>query len=96
MVYLSDGFNWQDDNKICADMIRDKILPIVNVYAYGEVDASRYWWASSGNQGVFSPPGDFGKMVEREFRNEEHVSWAVLKEMGQVPEAIRRFFAKGR
>lgn len=93
-VYLSDGFNWGEDNNECYRLLKEKILPIVNQYAYGEVSVGREWWTAG--RGTFSPPGDFGKMIEQKLGDDERVAWAVIKEMEQVPDAIKRFFGKGR
>lgn len=94
-VYLSDGFNWGTDNDICKGLIREKILPIANHYAYGEVSASRWGLPTTGGN-PFTPPGDFGKMLVANFKPEDHVAWAVLKQMEHVPDAIKKFFEKGR
>lgn len=102
VIYLSDGFNWGDDDAICKKMILEKIVPVVNLYAYGEVDVSRYY--SPGSSGPFSFPGSFGKMITqmvgskelKEINKEDYVAIAPLKAMDQVTEAIKKFFGKGR
>ncbi len=40
--HFSDGDNWSgEDTKLCLDLMRDSILPKVNVFCYGQVE-SRY------------------------------------------------------
>lgn len=99
-VYLSDGFNWASDNAICRNLLKEKILPIVNLYAYAEVEVFRYWWAqASGKTGQFSSPGNFGNMLKDlaaslEKPLAEKIGLAALKAIEDVPQAIKKFFGK--
>lgn len=103
--YHSDGFNIGgvgdfDDDQVCRDLIRNKILPTVNQYTHCEVNANRYWYQDyerqrSSANGSFSPAGSFGKMLQREFRSNKLVVCTNLTSMDKVPDAIRAVFAQG-
>ena len=36
---FSDGDNWGEDNERAFDILREKILPHVNLYCYGQVES---------------------------------------------------------
>lgn len=100
-VYLSDGFNWEDDDELCVQLLREKILPIVNQYSYGEVSVERPWWPRSGGVaaggvGGFSPSGNYGRILQRDFKDDERVALGQVRSMDQVPDAIKAFFKKGK
>lgn len=103
LVYLSDGFNYTEDDLVCKELIREQFLPMIigadqgGLYNYSEVDVER-WWRQPTTGGppssVFSPTGNFGKMIAETFRDQERVSTGMLKKMEQVPDAIKRVFQK--
>lgn len=105
-MYFSDGFNIGDygeidDNQLCAELIRDEILPCVNQYFYGEVRDSRPWWnvsmeLSEDPSSKFQPAGNFGKMLAKIFKTEPLVIRANLKTAEEVPNAIREAFGQGQ
>lgn len=37
--HFSDGDNWGDDNSTCFDLLTKKILPVVNLFCYGQVES---------------------------------------------------------
>lgn len=43
----SDGDNWEDDNKVCKSLLLDEILPVVQHYAYVQVEPDRSYTARS-------------------------------------------------
>lgn len=105
-IYFSDGFNIgnygdvADDNELCAEIIGEKILPIVNQYTYCEVAAHRYWWPSSPKKSrdpsqKFKPAGSFGNMMQEKFDEHELVVSTNLQSMDEVPDAIKNVFGRG-
>lgn len=36
---FSDGDNWGEDNLLCVDLLKDSILPHVNLFCYGQVES---------------------------------------------------------
>lgn len=94
-IYLSDGFNYGSDNDYCMDLLEEKILPIVNQYSYVEVTPA-HWWLPQGNAGgSFSAAGEFSKILEKNFGDNDLVVNATLHSMDDVPDAIRAIFGKG-
>jgi len=38
--HFSDGDNWSaDDTRLCVDLLAQRILPVVNLFAYGQVES---------------------------------------------------------
>jgi uncharacterized protein len=37
--HFSDGDNWGDDNRICLQILREKLLPRINLFGYGQVES---------------------------------------------------------
>jgi len=99
--YFSDGFNWGGDDEICMDLIGSKILPIVNLYAYGETAASHFWFEEEEKDDesigeIFSPAGSFGVALEGEFGRHPLVKGVNLESLERVPEAIKTVFKDGK
>lgn len=91
-IYFSDGFNWEEDNEKVLKLLREKIIPISNQYAYGEVEPSwRSWYSSSGTPG-FSEPGRFGRILANQFSSEKRVVYLSLKTKDDAWEAFKKFF----
>ena len=52
----SDGDNWADDSPLCSDLLLNKILPLVQFYAYVEItprDHQALWRAYEGMVDLF-------------------------------------------
>src|SRR3989344_313375 len=99
-VYLSDGFNFGDDDDLCLELIRENNLPVVNQYTYCEVSAEREWWGATLAEGGdpnsrFSPSGSFGKMLQDNFSNDTRVACTNLKKIQDIPGALKAVFGKG-
>jgi uncharacterized sporulation protein YeaH/YhbH (DUF444 family) len=37
--HFSDGDNWGDDNSLCMELLKEKLLPKVNLFGYGQVES---------------------------------------------------------
>lgn len=98
-VYLSDGLNWSSDNQTFVQILREKLLPIVNQYNYGQIEFLREWFGaySRSGAGVFSPPGTIGKLLEEQFKGVENLAQTSIANAQDetIYEAIRKFFGKG-
>lgn len=101
-LYFSDGFNWGGDDQKCLELLRDKILPIVNQYTYGEIQTQRWWGFDEPEDEIeekvaekFSPSGSFGLMLADQFEDNELVVGVNLYDMEDVPDAIKRAFEHG-
>jgi len=84
VFHFSDGDNWSgEDTKVCLDLLADEMLPIVNQFAYGQVE-SRY------GSGQF-----FKDLLERFNDNEKIVSSRIADREG-IYESIKHFLGAGR
>ncbi|MSP54823.1 MAG: DUF444 family protein [Myxococcales bacterium] len=81
---FSDGDNWSSsDTKTCMDMLRTRILPKVNLFAYGQVE-SEYG------------SGQFFQDIAKEFNGDERVAISRIPDRGAIMGSIRDFLGKGR
>lgn len=86
-IYLfqfSDGDNWsQGDTEHCLQLLDGKLLPIVNLFAYGQVESP---YGS----------GQFIRDLEGPLAGDERAVLHVVEGKDGIPEAIRAFLGKGR
>ncbi|MBV7327546.1 DUF444 family protein [Chloroflexi bacterium TSY] len=86
-IYLfqfSDGDNWDSDNTISLNIIREHLLPISNLYCYGQVDEYRYS-AYAGAFIDYLQEFDAENMITARIANEE-----------AIYDAIKTFLGKGK
>jgi uncharacterized sporulation protein YeaH/YhbH (DUF444 family) len=99
IIYLSDGMNWTQDNEKFVEILRDKLLPIVNQYNYGQIQLERPWWDAYGQSGakVFAPPGTIGRLIQDNFEDKENIAQTVIGSEDEevIIDAIKKFFGKG-
>lgn len=82
--HFSDGDNWGGgDTKECVRLLKEDILPRVNLFCYGQVESP---YGS----------GQFIKDLEKEFREEEEVVTSQIKDRDAIYESIKTFLGKGR
>jgi uncharacterized protein len=81
---FSDGDNWSsDDTATCMDILKQEILPAVNLFCYGQVE-SPYG------------TGQFIKDLEDVFKDQELLVTSEIKSKDGIPDSIRAFLGKGR
>ncbi len=81
---FSDGDNWSSsDTKTCLQMLRDRILPSVNLFAYGQVE-SEYG------------SGQFIQDIGGAFQSDERVVISRIPDRDAIMSSIRDFLGKGR
>ena len=86
--HISDGDSWGDsDNETSFKIMKEKILPYVNVFNYAEV---LRWF--SFNEGKHS---DFYNQMRKVF-NEEEVLMAHISKKEEIIDAIKIFLGKGK
>lgn len=81
---FSDGDNWGEDNKSCMQILNEKILPVCNLFCYGQVDSP---YGS----------GDYIKSLSKAF-GAEHKK-IILSEIANrdgIYESIRTFLGTGK
>jgi uncharacterized sporulation protein YeaH/YhbH (DUF444 family) len=82
--HFSDGDNWSsDDTGVALEIVKTKILPRSNQFAYGQVESP---YGS----------GQFLKEILGALASDERVAWAEIKGRDTVLDAIRAFLGKGR
>jgi uncharacterized protein len=82
--HFSDGDNWSvDDTVLCIELLKNDILPKVNLFCYGQVESP---YGS----------GQFLKDLNDHFEDEESVLSSEIKNKEGIMEAIRTFLGKGK
>jgi sporulation protein YhbH len=82
--HFSDGDNWSvDDTQTCLDILKDGILPRVNLFCYGQVESP---YGS----------GQFIKDLQEKFDDEESLVTSEIKGKEAIMDSIRDFLGKGR
>lgn len=82
--HFSDGDNWSaDDTRLCLDIMRNRLLPAVNVFCYGQVESP---YGS----------GQFIKDVKDAFRSEERVLTSEIPHKDAIYKSIKDFLGKGK
>jgi len=81
---FSDGDNWGEDNKAALSMLRDDILPKVNLFCYGQVESP---YGS----------GEFYRVLEEGFGTEhEQLVLSEIESREAIYDSIKTFLGKGK
>ena len=84
LFHFSDGDNWsQGDTDECVELLRERLLPGVNLFGYGQVE-SPYG------------TGQFLHDVNEAFRADERVVTSEIKDEDGIYDSIRAVLGKGR
>lgn len=82
--HFSDGDNWSaEDTKYCLRLLKDEILPKVNMFGYGQVE-SKYG------------SGQFLKDLMKEFPEDDKLITSRVPNREKIPDSIRDFLGKGK
>lgn len=82
--HFSDGDNWSiDDTHACVELLKQKILPAVNLFAYGQVESP---YGS----------GQFIKDLSEHFDEDDRVVTSEIKGKDAIMDSIKEFLGKGR
>lgn len=81
--HFSDGDNWSmDDTLACVDILKQKLLPRVNMFAYGQVESP---YGS----------GQFIKDLREHFQKDERVVTSEIRDKDAIVNSIKEFLGKG-
>jgi len=81
--HFSDGDNFSDDNQICVDVLRDTLLPALNLFCYGQVSITD----------TFS---EFKTVIDNLFKgNEKVITNGIYNRDGIYP-SIKAFLGTGK
>jgi len=82
--HFSDGDNWSvDDTVTCVELLKTKILPYVNLFAYGQVESP---YGS----------GQFIKDLGEHFDEDDRVVTSEIKGKDAIMDSIKDFLGKGK
>ena len=82
--HFSDGDNWSvDDTLLCVDILKKLLLPVSNVFCYGQVDSP---YGS----------GQFIKDLKEHFSDDEQLITSEINDRDAIVESIREFLGKGK
>ncbi len=82
--HFSDGDNWgPDDNKYCFEILKNDLLPVLNLFGYGQVK-------SSYGQGAFLED------MKEEFSGVENITYTEIHGKDEILTAIKTFLDKGK
>ncbi|WP_373044596.1 DUF444 family protein [Vulgatibacter sp.] len=84
VFHFSDGDNWSaDDTRLCVDVVRERMLPKVNLFAYGQVESP---YGS----------GQFIKDLRENFQEDERVALSEIADKDAIYTSIKDFLGKGK
>ncbi len=84
IFHFSDGDNWSgEDTSFCIKLLRDKLLPNINLFAYGQVE-SQYG------------TGQFLKDVQEGLGNQDNVAFSKIESKEDILDSIKVFLGKGK
>ncbi len=82
--HFSDGDNWSSrDTEKCIDLLNDGILPVCNVFCYGQVKSA---YGS----------GQFKKDLDKVFGEDERVITSDIPDRDGIMDSIKDFLGKGK
>ena len=81
--HFSDGDNWSmDDTLACVEILKQKLLPRANMFAYGQVESP---YGS----------GQFIKDLREHFNKDERVITSEIRDKDAIVGSIKEFLGKG-
>jgi sporulation protein YhbH len=82
--HFSDGDNWSmDDTLLCIEILKQEMLPRVNMFAYGQVESP---YGS----------GQFVKDLREHFGEDERVVTSEIRDRDAIVGSIKEFLGKGK
>ena len=82
--HFSDGDNWSaDDTKVCVDLLRERMLPAVNLFCYGQVESP---YGS----------GQFVKDLREAVGSLENVALSEIADKEAIYGSIKQFLGTGK
>jgi uncharacterized sporulation protein YeaH/YhbH (DUF444 family) len=84
LFHFSDGDNWSvDDTLLCVQLLKDKLLPVANVFCYGQVESP---YGS----------GQFIKDLDEHLGDDERLLTSEIRDREGIVDSIRDFLGKGK
>ncbi|MCP3999056.1 MAG: DUF444 family protein [bacterium] len=84
LFHFTDGENYsRQDTEKCLDMLRDQMLPAVNLFGYGQVES-------------YGTSGDFYEALESRYSAEERVALSRIPDRDAIVDSIKTLLGKGK
>lgn len=84
LFHFSDGDNWgQDDTKRCIELLKNDLLPVANMFCYGQVKSA---YGS----------GQFKKDLDEAFESDDRVITSEIRDRSGIYDSIKDFLGKGK
>ena len=84
LFHFTDGENYsRQDTEKCLDMLRDRLLPGLNLFGYGQVES-------------YGTSGDFHEAVHSRFKEDERVATSRIPNRNAIVDSIKSFLGRGR
>lgn len=83
VLHFSDGDNWGEDNRNCINLLRESLLPKVNLFGYGQVESP---YGS----------GEFYRELEEAFENVPNLALSEIQDKEGIYDSIKEFLGRGR
>jgi hypothetical protein len=81
---FSDGDNWGEDNRQALHLLRDRLLPVCNLFCYGQVESP---YGS----------GEFIRALEATFgKHHEKLVLSEIEDKEAIFDSIKKFLGKGK
>ena len=81
--HFTDGDNWGEDNSRCKAVLRDDLLPTVNLFCYGQ---------------VYSPygSGSFVNDIKALAEGRDNLVWSEIRGRESIMDSIKLFLGRGK
>jgi uncharacterized sporulation protein YeaH/YhbH (DUF444 family) len=84
LFHFTDGENYsRQDTEKCMDMLAQQLLPVVNLFGYGQVES-------------YGTSGDFYEALQARFPGDDRVSLSRIPDRDSIVDSIKTFLGKGR
>ncbi len=80
---FSDGDNWGDDNRLCQQLLTESLLPVCNLFCYGQVES-------------LYGSGEFLRELRRLEPDWEKLSLSLIENKQAIYRSIKEFLGKGK
>jgi uncharacterized sporulation protein YeaH/YhbH (DUF444 family) len=84
LFHFTDGENYsRQDTEKCLDMLKDQLLPAVNLFGYGQVES-------------YGTSGDFYEALAKRFSDHDLVALSRIPDRDAIVDSIKTLLGKGR
>ncbi len=84
LFHFSDGENYsRQDTEKCLDMLRERLLPALNLFGYGQVES-------------YGTSGDFFEALQSRYAADERVALSRITDRDAIVDSIKSLLGRGR